>query len=256
MAGVLLKIAKEFNVGTTTVVDHLLLKGFAIENKPNAKISDEMYAELLKEFKSSADIKEKADQLQIGNSFKKQDDKPTSTAKPDLFAKLKGESSKPKEETLAPPVQEPKKEEPKEEVIEAKAEVAGLKVVGKIDLDKPKTKKTGKKEEAPVAKEQPSEKQEVKEETPSLDAVPVEEASTAPLSPTVEEIVEYRAETPQLQGLKIMGMIDTSKFGPQPKSAKKDNAKDVKGGKPAVTPVAKSDNQTSEEAKKRKRKRK
>jgi translation initiation factor IF-2 len=67
MAKRLVKIAKELNVGTSTIVEHLTNNGFEIENKPTAKISDEMYTELLKEFQKSIAIKEKADQLVIGN---------------------------------------------------------------------------------------------------------------------------------------------------------------------------------------------
>ena len=43
MAKRLVKIAKELNVGTSTIVEHLTNNGFEIENKPTAKISDEMY---------------------------------------------------------------------------------------------------------------------------------------------------------------------------------------------------------------------
>ena len=61
MSGILFKIAKEFNVATSTVVDFLTSKGFEIENKPNARVSEEMYKELGSEFKGSAEEKEKAD---------------------------------------------------------------------------------------------------------------------------------------------------------------------------------------------------
>ena len=66
MARRLVKIAKELNVGTTSIVDHLVSVGFEIENKPSAKITDEMYDALLKEFHNSLEVKEKADQLVLG----------------------------------------------------------------------------------------------------------------------------------------------------------------------------------------------
>ncbi|HNR09525.1 MAG TPA: hypothetical protein PKM27_19565, partial [Saprospiraceae bacterium] len=68
MAKNLVKAASEFNVGTSSIVEHLQKKGFAIDNKPNAKISDEMYDELIKEFSSSMAVKEKAEALVIGKS--------------------------------------------------------------------------------------------------------------------------------------------------------------------------------------------
>ena len=37
----LVKIAKELNVGTATIVEHLTKSGYDIDNKPTAKVSDE-----------------------------------------------------------------------------------------------------------------------------------------------------------------------------------------------------------------------
>ena len=62
----LVKIAKELNVGTATIVEHLTKSGFDIENKPTAKITDDMYSELLKEFQGSIAVKEEADKLILG----------------------------------------------------------------------------------------------------------------------------------------------------------------------------------------------
>ncbi|MBK8041358.1 MAG: hypothetical protein IPK21_01090 [Haliscomenobacter sp.] len=62
----LVKIAKELNVGTTTIVEFLNNSGFDIDNKPNAKITDEMYARLLKEFQRSIDDKEASKHVNIG----------------------------------------------------------------------------------------------------------------------------------------------------------------------------------------------
>ncbi len=73
MAKRLVKIAKELNVGTTTIVEHLLGAGFEIENKPTAKISEEMYNELLKQFSSSIAVKEQADQLILGSRMGKEE---------------------------------------------------------------------------------------------------------------------------------------------------------------------------------------
>ena len=66
MAERLVKIAKELNVGVSTIVDFLASKGHVIENKPTSMVSDEMHSVLLKEFRSSMAEKEKADQIVIG----------------------------------------------------------------------------------------------------------------------------------------------------------------------------------------------
>ncbi|MBP7821376.1 MAG: translation initiation factor IF-2 [Saprospiraceae bacterium] len=61
----LIKVAKEFNIGKDSIVEYLAAKGFEIENKPNAKVTEEMYNVLLKhpEFKNSIKDKVEADLL-------------------------------------------------------------------------------------------------------------------------------------------------------------------------------------------------
>ncbi len=66
MAKRLIKVAKELNVGTSTIVDFLNDSGFDVVDKPTAKLTDEMEAKLYEEFSESVAIKEKADQLIIG----------------------------------------------------------------------------------------------------------------------------------------------------------------------------------------------
>jgi translation initiation factor IF-2 len=276
MAENLFKIAKEFNVATTTIVDFLTSKGYSIENKPNAKLSDEMYEQLSKEYRGSADIKKNADQMQIGTSFKKPEEKiiiPKPVIKPIIEF--------PKAEPVAPIIEEtpiepdPVIEEPiipskteEEEIVEPKTEGPKLKVIGKIDLEPKPKKETKKAETKPL---------ESKIEKPKKAKAP--EASEPIISPVIEipiveekesdvpEIDEYRAKTPQLAGLKILGKIDTEKFNPTPKG-KKDLAKPTDSkkvgaggpGKKPTSPGAKSDSVppagAAAEAAKRKRKRK
>src|SRR5690625_2436741 len=64
----LVKVAKELNVGTGSIVDFLAKKGFEIDNRPTARVSEEMYNLLVQEFQSSMALKEQADQLVIGTS--------------------------------------------------------------------------------------------------------------------------------------------------------------------------------------------
>jgi len=52
------KIAKEFNIGTNTIVEYLSKKGFSVENNPNAKITGEAYDLLFKEFQGEKNLKE------------------------------------------------------------------------------------------------------------------------------------------------------------------------------------------------------
>ncbi len=225
MAVRLVKIAKELNVGTATIVDFLVGSGFEIENKPTSKISDDMHDALLKEFSNSMAVKEKADQLVIGN--RKEEPKQEVAPPPPPPPPPAPEPVKVVEVVKEPEVVQPKVEEvipeppaapepipeetkPKSDVIEARASAPGLKVMGKIDLT-PKPKKKKEPKPAPVAKKQEV-KSEPKKEAPKAEQVtdkpkesPKPEATKKP-----EEIV--RAATPQLKGLKIMGKIDTKKF--------------------------------------------
>ena len=192
----LVKIAKELNVATSTIVEHLSLKGFEIENKPTAKIDDAMYGELLKEFQGSIEIKEKADQLLMGTNRVQ--------PKKEIFH----EAVKPKPvEEVKPPVVVETKEVKDDSIKREEIILKGPKVVGKIDLDKPKAKEVV----PPVeSKEIPKPVEEKKPE------IPVETPKEAPVVTAVDEPVVddnmMRAETPELRGLKILGKIDTNRF--------------------------------------------
>ncbi len=220
MAKRLVKIAKELNVGTTTIVDYLNNNGFDIENKPTSKVSDEMYDELLKEFSKSIAIKEQADQLVIGTRpatkekepAKKIFDTPTPPPSPPPAPPVEKV-----EEVIAEPEPAPAEEElkqPKEDLIERPT--LGLKVKGKIDLErksKPKAKEVEKTPEPkveepkpepvveePKAVETPKEvvKEVVKEEpVKAEEPAPVQKEEVKEVTPEVvpepkEEVVEEK----------------------------------------------------------------
>ncbi|MFK7948116.1 MAG: translation initiation factor IF-2 [Saprospiraceae bacterium] len=71
MAKRLIKVAKDLNVGISTLVEHLQKQGFEVENSPRAKVTDEAYQVLLRDFEKSIAIKSQADQLTIGSRIKK-----------------------------------------------------------------------------------------------------------------------------------------------------------------------------------------
>ena len=134
------KVARELNVGISTIVEFLGSQGKEVSANPNTKIDEELYMLLLEEFHKEKFEKEKADKVNI--------DKPERTV-------------------ITISKEEQAKSEEKVDKIEAKADkLSGLSVVGKIDLD---TK--------PVKKEPDSEK-EVKEPEVKSDDEPKEEIST------------------------------------------------------------------------------
>ena len=206
----LVKIAKELNVGTATIVEHLLNKGFEIENKPTAKVTDEMYAELLKEFQKSIAIKEKADQLVIGTrpSGKKEEALgSTNTAPP--------ETAVAEPPVVTPPpattdnTEKAAPEKPAEPVPEKRTPTIKLNVKGKINLEERlKSKKqlaAAPKEEVKPESEEPKvvEEQEkaAPEEVAKVEPTPepvVQKEKTEPVSEKTEQPEEPapKADTP------------------------------------------------------------
>ena len=211
------KAIKECNVGLQTAVDFLNKKGIGeVEANLNAKISDEQYDLLLKEFKPDSVLKDAANHmLQQQKEEKERKEKEKAEAK----AKAKAEAeakAKAEEEAKA------KAEE------EAKAKKQALKVVGHIDLDAPKKKAE------PAAEE----KKQAEKPAEAPVAKPAEEAKPAANEPqiitdgkvtgTLENGV-FRLNAPQQpsSGLKVQGHIDLSALNQstRPKKKSKDERK-------------------------------
>lgn len=57
------KVTRDLNVGITTVVEFLQKKGYTIEASPNAKITEEQYAVLVKEFSTDKNLKIESEKL-------------------------------------------------------------------------------------------------------------------------------------------------------------------------------------------------
>jgi len=234
------KVAKELNVGLSTIIDFLNGRGFAIESNPNSKIDENQYDLLLKEFQSEKLTKEKSQKLASALQAPKQ----TITLDEKLKDEKYGSKEEEEEETLPepPPAKQPvqpKKEEPvAEEVIKPKVESKELKVVGKIELpakkktskpapaepvaapekekeeEKPVAPKARKKAaEEPVAEEKPAAPEPVAEEPVTPPAVAEEEQK-----PAKEEPELIRAQISRLEGPTILGKIDLPKEAPKTSS--------------------------------------
>ena len=134
------KVTRDLNVGITTVVEFLQKKGYTIEASPNAKITEEQYAVLVKEFSTDKNLK--IDSEKFSQERQNKDRNKASIS-------IEGfESKKEKEEVVKTVI--PEEARPK------------LKQVGKIDLDN-LNKKTAPKVVEPVAK--------VIEQTPKAEPV-------------------------------------------------------------------------------------
>lgn len=195
------KIAREFNVGISTMVEFLQAKGFDdVKFNPNTKIDAKTYDVLVREF--APDLKAKEEKEEVSERrHTKEKNRETVTLEegPHEQVSLKEE-----------------KEEPEEVVTHLKDEnKPKFKVVDHIDLDainKPKVskkKEPSKEEKKPETKvietEEPvAEEQEVKvEKTPEvIKDAPVEEKveiKAKPAEPVKEEIIDTKAETEKPQ---------------------------------------------------------
>jgi len=111
------KVAKELNVGIANIVDHLASKGVEIDGRPNTKITLEAYDLLKQHF--MADVEQHKRSLEVAQERLEE--------KEAIKASVAIKSSQ------------------KEEVIKAKSDLTGPKMVGKIDVQ-PKAKPTAKEE--------------------------------------------------------------------------------------------------------------
>ena len=142
------KVARELNVGISTIVEFLASQGKEVSSNPNTKIGEDLYMILLEEYQKEKFEKEKADNVVIDQPERK--------------------------------VISIKKEEPKKEVekIIAKADVISRpSVLGKIDLSPKPIKTETVKETAPI--EKTSEPVKSKEDSISEEKEPVSETIKA-----------------------------------------------------------------------------
>ena len=214
------KVIKDLNVGRQTIEEFLHKKGIEIDASINARIQDDVYEMLVKEFKPDMDLKSKSD-------------------------KMANERQKEKAKQNAA----------KAESHEIKTEIPGQKpkILGKIDLEaagKPKPKpapapapapveETVKETPAPVEEKEPAPVAPVQEPVaePAKPAEPVEpapqEPEVAPEAPAEEPVQEEPAQDDEPEvfkpvsqtvggpQLKVVGKVDLTSLNQQTRPRKK-----------------------------------
>ncbi len=244
------KVLRELNISLDRAVEFLSNKGVDIDARPTTKVSQEVYNILSDEFQT--DKSKKVASKEIGEEKRKEKEEIRLTQEKEVEEKRLAEEAKRKEifktesekitglKTVGkidlkpkeavkeeitkveekPQVELEKKEtvkevvEEKNQVIKGAKKLAGLKQVGKIDVEKPKKKETPKKKEAPKKVEQP--KEPVKKEEKISEELRPESAETR------------KTEYAKLSGPKLTGeKIDLSQFN---KPKKKPVDKKAQGG--------------------------
>ena len=261
------KVAREFNVGISTIIEFLHKKGIEIDSNPNAKVSEESYDLLLEEYSSDISVKKKSEELSLKREKKETISIDDIDAKEEAKRKKEEEEEedevlikdfgtrKTQKETKKP--KEPEKEEKveKEEKQEdAEKEKIDIKIVGKVDLSEQKPKK---KEEAEIKdttapkkdkaeEKEAEEKEETAADTPSVEAEETTpdtvEKPEAPETTAVEQAEEKHPEekeTPEevkteesekdvKEDIKVVGKIDLSTINQKTRPARKTKAEKEK----------------------------
>jgi translation initiation factor IF-2 len=200
------KVARELNVGISTIVEFLSSQGTDIDTSPNTKLEPNVYEMLLDEFQADKGAKVKAEEA----SRQKKEERTTITID-------RPEEEVPKEEPIVvatpAPVVSVAPAAPVAPVTPVADKLSGPSIVGKIDLAKVETSTR------PVKKKEESKKEEkveaVKEvevtiEPPAVEIAPKVEAPAAEVAPVKAEpkvIETIKATTKKLTGPVVLGKI-------------------------------------------------
>ena len=254
------KLAKQFSIGVQTLVDFLNEKGAGLGTDPNAKISDEYLPAIEAKFGEDLKLKKDAENVVIklkdiverGAKKKNEQEEEEEIVEKEIVIKTNALNSeaapavekKPEPEPApakpaAPVVEKPVAEEVEESKPGKKQEEGGLKILGKIDLDKPAKPSTPEKPaEKPVVEPEPVKQESAEAEapakTPAAEAPKEEKPAAAvkeePKPEVHPEPREIKVQVEKLQGPKVVDKIDLSQFDKK----KKKRERIEKGGREKV----------------------
>ena len=281
------KVAKDFNVGIQTLVEHLAKKGHQVEPSPNTKISEEQYELLATAFQGERKVKEEADKIELmtsgANRVVEASSRPEPESEPEEVVIKNYKTPK----AVVEPVQEAQPETPEVpeepkvaatepetvQITETETDATAdpnspFNVVGKIDLsainqrmrpDKKKKSKKGEKKETPAV---PADTEKPKKSAPEPKSEPVPETVAEPevtVEPVKPEPEFIETQYQKLEGPKVLDKIDLSQFSkdgadtPGSKRKRKHTKKDAVSAqevKKIGAEVAKKESKEKEKAKK------
>ena len=183
------KVTRDLNVGITTVVEFLQKKGYDVESSPNAKITEEQYDELVKEFSKDKNLKKETEKLTQERQTKD-----------------RGKSS-----VAIEGFEEPKKEEE----IDLRP-VSKFKPVGKIDLDA-----LNKKPEAPAQPEPEAVQTSVEEKETESEKEPMSKENPETNHTEDKDGVFKIRPTEFKSGINVLGKIDLDALNQSTRPKKK-----------------------------------
>ena len=218
------KVIADLNVGRQTIEEFLHKKGIEIDASINARIQDDVYEMLVKEFKPDMDLKSKSDKM--ANERQKEKAKQNAAAKESHEIKTVIPGQKPKvvgkidlDAAGKPkPAAKPVKEEPKQEVPQPQ-EPKAEEIVEKKTVVEPKVEAVPEEPKAEVKEPQPVEPQpaDVAVE-PAPEPKENEASDTSDSSDSSFISVSDTVSGPQL---KVIGKVDLTTINQQTRPRKK-----------------------------------
>jgi translation initiation factor IF-2 len=215
------KIARELNVGISTIVEFLHDKGSKIDSNPNTKVTSEQYNMLLEEYSTDLDAKKESERVSLKHLHEKQEsisindihevkEKESQDELDEVFIKDTSSSTVPYETDT-------------EKLIEKERPID---ITGKIDVDKTEKQKLLEEKEStgkiPVDKQKEPDKETVEdrkvETVESKTAGEVEDKKTAD-EDTEEEII-IKPEKKEVE-VKVLGKIDLESMNQRTRPQKK-----------------------------------
>ncbi len=235
------KAAREFNVGTATIVEFLSKKGHTIDPNPNTRLSGEMYELVRKEFSQEKKVKQLSTQIEMGGSNRKtitaelvnqpfEDEEDIDTDNLIRTSRLSPPAPKPQPSGPAKP--EPLKTAPsKAEPMKVEPPKAEAKPINEPIFEA----------SVPVEQAKPGDTSAIAEkivDTPASDSTKAEEAS-GPSAPFLVEkqqddepsatMASHSEEGQKNEGeLKIIGKIDLDSLNQKTKPGKKSKEQRIK----------------------------
>jgi len=180
------KVARDFNVGISTIVEFLHKKGFDIDTNPNNKITDDAFHLLEKEYKGDISLKKESELINLKShrgahesisleDVKDSGHKHVEEDYEDDEVIIKGHNPK-KVEPVSHVEAKPIRPEHKDELITTnRQEIESPKVVGKIDLNNLGGIKKKEDPLAPIVPPAPVEQPKPVHHKPVVEAQPVQE---------------------------------------------------------------------------------
>ncbi len=203
------QVARKLNIGKDTIIDYLGRKGHEVENNPNAKISEDQYKVLEREFASSAMDKEEAHSLSIGRKSNQNvvidadSDEPAGQSDDEDEIFIKGNFRKTEQ-----PQARPAESKPAAQPNVAQPSVAQPNAA-QPNAAQPTT--------AQPAAAQPAASQ----ANTAQNARPAAPAVPQPAAPAAENEGDASVNRPKLGGLKVLGKIDLNKPAARTKEEEK-----------------------------------